>query len=149
MRRIRMARNALGIAALAGAVSVAAGCAKEPTSVSVVVNADATIPPILILRSTLTSAADPTRASSGQRSSPYGSDAADRPGPFLFPLLLPVSVDASFAGPVVITVEGLDWDTHAVTARGTTSASVAAEKTTQASLTLTAVAPVGGDGGTD
>ncbi|HZY06478.1 MAG TPA: hypothetical protein VFE69_01995, partial [Ilumatobacteraceae bacterium] len=77
MRRIRMARNALGIAALAGAVSVAAGCAKEPTSVSVVVNADATIPPILILRSTLTSAADPTRASSGQRSSPYGSDAAD------------------------------------------------------------------------
>ena len=149
MRRIRMARNAFGIAALAAAVSVGAGCAKEPTSVAVVVNTDATVPPILILRSTLVSAADPTRASSGQRSSPYGSDAADRPGPFLFPLLLPVSVDASFAGPVVITVEGLDWDTHAVTARGTTSASVATEKTTQASLTLTAVAPVGGDGGTD
>jgi hypothetical protein len=149
MRDIRMARNVLGIAALVAAISVGAGCAKEPTSVAVVVNTDATAPPILILRSTLVSAGDPTRASSGERSSPYDSDAADRPGPFLFPLLLAVSVDASFAGPVEITIEGLDWDTHAVTARGTTSGSVAAEKTTQASLTLTAVAPVGGDGGTD
>jgi len=144
-----MGRNALGIAAVAAAVAVAAGCAKEPTSVAVLVEADATVPPILILRSTLASAADPTRTSSGQRSSPYGSDAADRPGPFAFPLELPVSVDASFAGPVVITIEGIDWDTHAVTARGSTPAAVVAQQTIQASLTLTAVAPVGGDGGTD
>jgi len=144
-----MARSAFGVAALAAAVSVGAGCAKEPTSVTVLVDADAMVPPILILRSTLTSAADPTRASSGERSSPYGSDAADRPGPFLFPLELPVSVDASFAGPVMITIEGIDWDTHAVTARGSTSAAVVAQQTAQASLTLTAVAPVAGDGGTD
>jgi len=144
-----MGRNALGIGAVAAAVAVAAGCAKEPTSVAVLVEADATVPPILILRSTLASAADPTRASSGQRSSPYGSDAADRPGPFAFPLELPVTVDSSLAGPVVITIEGIDWDTHAVTARGSTPAAVVAQQTIQASLTLTAVAPVGGDGGTD
>jgi hypothetical protein len=143
-----MGRNALGIA-LAAAILVGAGCAKEPTSVAVLVDADATVPPILILRSTLASAADPTRASSGERSSPYESDAADRPGPFLFPLQLGVTVDPSFAGPVVITIEGIDWDTHAVIARGSTPAAVVAQQTTQASLTLAAVAPTGGDGGTD
>ncbi len=144
-----MARSAFGIAALAAAVWAGAGCAKEPTSVDVAVYADATVPPILILRSTLMSAGDLTRAASSERSSPYASDAADRPGPFLFPLELGVSVDASFAGPAVITIEGLDWDTHAVTARATTSASVAAEKTTTASLTLTAVTTGVSDGGTD
>ena len=39
------------------------------------------------------------------------SDAADRPGPFVFPLVLSLTVDASLAGPVTVTVEGLDWDT--------------------------------------
>ena len=36
----------------------------------------------------------------------------------------------SFAGLVDITVEGLDWDTHAVIASGTTSGAVVAQKTT-------------------
>ena len=83
------------------------------------------------------------------RSSPYASDAADRPGPFVFPLSLPQTVDPSFAGLVDVTVEGLDWDTHAVIASGTTSGAVVAQKTTTASLTLqpTAQPGAGADGG--
>jgi hypothetical protein len=140
-------RHALALAvALCGA-----GCAKDPTAVDVTVNADATAPAILLLRTTVTDADDPSRVGSSERSSPYASDdAADRPGPFGFPTDIALTIDPTFAGPVVVTVEGLDWDTHAVIAAGSTTASVVAQTTTAASLTLTAV-PTGGagDGGTD
>ena len=65
-----------------------------------------------------------------------------------FPLMLPVSADAAFAGPVTITIDGLGWDTQALLATGSTAAQVVAGHETQASLTLTATsAAVGGDGG--
>jgi len=136
------------------AVAVAlcgAGCAKDPTAVNVTVYADATAPAILILRTTVTDADDPSRVGSSERSAPYASDdAADRPGPFGFPTDISLTIDPTFAGPVVVAVEGLDWDTHAVIAAGSTTASVVAQTTTMASLTLTAVTTGGAsDGGTD
>jgi hypothetical protein len=142
------ARHALAVVAVA---LCTAGCAKDPTTVNVTVNADATAPPILILRTTVTDADDPSRVGSSERSSPYASDdAADRPGPFAFPTDIPLTIDPTFAGPVIVTVEGLDWDTHAVIAAGSTTGSVVAQATTMASLTLTAVTTGGaGDGGTD
>jgi hypothetical protein len=94
-------------------------------------------------------AGDPASRASAERSSNYAGDAADRPGPFLFPLGLPVTVNQTYAGPVIITIEGVDWDTHAVTARGSASATVVAQKASEATLTLTAAASGGGDGGVD
>ena len=138
--------RACAIGTLAAALSLGAGCAKDSTSVFVTVDADATVRPLLILRTTVARTDDPGRRASSERSSPYESDAADRPGPFLFPLGLSLTVDASFAGPVVVTIEGLDWDTHAVTARGSTPASIEAQKMTEASLALTASAGDAGDG---
>jgi hypothetical protein len=134
---------------LAVALSLGLGCAKDPTSVFVVVDADSTVPPILILRTVVERAGDPASQSSVERSSNYVADAADRPGPFLFPLGLPLTVDQTYVGPVIITVEGVDWDTRAVIARGSTTTSVVAQKIAEASLTLTAVASAGGDGGSD
>jgi len=134
---------------LAVALSVGLGCAKDPTTVFVVVAADSSVPPILILRTVVERAGDPASRASVERTSNYVADAADRPGPFLFPLGLPLTVDQSYAGPVIITVEGVDWDTRAVNARGGASATVVAQKVSEASLTLTAVASGGGDGGVD
>ena len=142
--------SAFTVAALSVGLVVGAGCAKDATSVLVTLDADATTPPILILRTTVARADDPATESSSERSSPAQGDAADRPGPFLFPFDLSLTVDPSFAGPVTVTIEGLDWDTHAVTARGMTPATVVAQKTTTASLTLTGVVNTGGgDGGID
>jgi hypothetical protein len=142
--------SAFTVTALSVGLVVGAGCAKDPTSVLVTVDADATTPALLILRTTVARTDNPATESSSERSSPAQGDAADRPGPFLFPFDLSLTVDPSFAGPVTITVEGLDWDTHAVTARGTTPATVVAQKSTTASLTLTGVVNTGsGDGGTD
>ena len=142
--------SASRVAVLAAALGLGAGCAKDSTAVIVTVDADATVPPILILRTTVARADDPSIHSGAERTSPAQGDAADRPGPFLFPFDLLVTVNDSFAGPVVVTVEGLDWDTHAVTARGTTPATVVAQKSTTASLTLTGVVTTGGnDGGSD
>ena len=109
----------------------------------VVVDADSTVPPILILRTVVERAGDPASRASADRSSPYASDAADRPGPFLFPLGLPLTVDQTYAGPVTITVEGVDWDTHAVTASGSATATVVAQQMSEALVTLTAPAARG------
>jgi hypothetical protein len=145
-RRWRDVRTA---AALAAACLLGAGCAKDATSLTVTVDADSTVPPLLILRTAVARAADPARPVTANRSSPYAGDAADRPGPFAFPLLLPVTIDASYAGPVVVTVEGIDWDTGAVTARGDATAVVVAQQDVQTALTLTAAPPGAGDGGID
>ena len=132
---------------LAVALSIGPGCANDPTSVFVVIAADSTVPPILILRTVVERAGDPASRASAERSSNYAGDAADRPGPFLFPLGLPLTVNQTYAGPVIITIEGVDWDTHAVTARGSASATVVAQNVSEATLTLTAVATGGGQGG--
>jgi hypothetical protein len=47
-----------------------------------------------------------------------------------------LTVDASFAGPVVITIEGLDWDTNAVIATGSATADVVAQHETQTVVRL-------------
>jgi hypothetical protein len=144
-------RHAFRVAVLSAALSVGPGCAKDATGLAVTVAADPTVSPILILRATVAMRYDPSHVAGSERSSPYASDAGDRPGPFLFPLSLPVTVDQSFAGLVDITVEGLDWDTHAVIASGNASGAVVAEKTTAASLTLHPLSMPGGgaDGGVD
>lgn len=127
--------------AVAACVIAAAGCAKDPTAVTTDIHVGANVPPLLRLRTRITLAADPARQSVAERSSSTLGDAADRPGPFLFPIRLQLTVDSSLAGPVVITVEGLDWDTDTVLARGATDAEVVAEATTAAVVTLAATAP--------
>jgi hypothetical protein len=141
---------------VAGAIAIAigisagiSGCAKSSTSVYALIDADATVPPVLILRVLVASSADPSMRAGSELSSWNTSDAADRPGPFLFPMGLPITVSDTLAGPVTITVEGLDWDTHAVIARSTVSALVAAERQTFAMMTLSAVAGGSNDGGID
>lgn len=130
-------------------LALGAGCAKSPTSVGVTIDADPTVPPILIMRTTLARASDPTMRSSSERASPYASDAGDRPGPFVFPFAWKLTVDPSFAGPVIVTIEGLDWDTGATIASGNADAVVEAEQMTAAAVTLVPVRGGAGDGGTD
>ena len=101
-----------------------------------VIEADTAVPPILLLQVRVARADDPARMSTGRFASPYASDAGDRPGPFVFPFAYALTVDASFAGPVVITLEALDWDTNAVIAAGTTNAEVVAQRETQATVRL-------------
>ena len=137
----------LGAAVIA--LAALAGCAKDPTTIAVAVGIDATVPPLLILGIDVVSTADPTREVTSRQTSPYASDAGDRPGPFLFPLLLPVTVDASFAGPVTVTIEGLDWDTMAVTATGSATATVVAQQSTSATIILTGTGAPPGDGAAD
>jgi hypothetical protein len=135
------------IAVLSAALCVGAGCAKDSTQVLVLVDTAPSVAPILILRGSVGLRYDPSRVAGSDRTSPYASDAADRPGPFVFPLILPLTVDATFAGLVDVTVEGLDWDTHAVIASGSTAGALVAERTTTAALTLTPTR--GGDAGAD
>jgi hypothetical protein len=143
-------RYALRAAVLAAALSAGGGCAKDATSVVVTVAADAAVPSILILKGTVAAQDDPTRTSTSSRSSSNIGDAGDRPGPFVFPLELSLTVDPSLKGLVEITVEGIDWDTYAVTASGMTTAVVVPEHNVAASLTLLRAAPIAGsDGGTD
>jgi hypothetical protein len=126
------------------------GCAKSPTIVETEVDADATVPPLLLLHVTVVPASDPSKYESSSLRSLLLGDAADRPDPYPFPVFLPLGVDPSYGGTVTITIEGLDWDTHDVVATGSTSAQVIAEQQTQARLTLTAAPPApAGDGGAD
>jgi hypothetical protein len=126
-----------------GACAGVFGCAKDPTSVNLMISADATVPPVRILRATITRSADPTQRVGSEQSSSNETDAADRPGPFVFPSWFPLTVDETFAGPVTIMIEGLDWDTHAVIASGTTATTVVARTAVSAELTLTASAGAG------
>jgi len=125
---------------------VSAGCAKPPTDVLTLVSVDPAAPPLRILRLTVTGAGG---ESSGALRSTAVGDASDRPAPFSFPLSVPVTVDPSLAGSVTITIDGLDWDTYAVIASGSTAAQVVPEHETEAALTLAAVpGGPGADGGT-
>lgn len=142
-------RQAWCAAVAAAALLTAGGCAKDPTSVFVVVDADPSVPPLMILRTAVARAGDPTMQTSSERSSSAESDAADRPGPFPFPFGMKLTVDPSFAGDVVVSIEGLDWDTHAVLAGGSTDAVIQAQGMTEASLTLEPVRGGAADGGAD
>jgi hypothetical protein len=132
------------VAALAAAVTAAA-CAKSPTDILTIVSADPAVPPILILRFTVTGASG-TTATSSIRSTLAG-DASDRPGPFPFPIALPVTTDPSLAGTVGMEVDGLDWTTYAVIATGSTTAEVMPGQETQAAVTLAVAPATGADGG--
>ena len=142
-------RQAWCAAVAAAALLTAGGCAKDPTSVFVVVDADPSVPPLMILRTAVARAGDPTMQTSSERSSSAESDAADRPGPFPFPFGMKLTVDPSFAGNVVVSIQGLDWDTHAVLAGGSTDAIIQAQGMTEASLTLEPVRVDVPDGGSD
>jgi len=132
--------------AVAAAALASSACAKSQTDVLTLVSADATVPPILILRVTVAGA---TGQSMGSLRSMAVGDAADRPAPFSFPLSLPVTADPTLAGPVTITIDGLDWDTYAVIASGSAPAQVVPEQETAAAVTLAAVpGGAGADGGT-
>src|SRR5262245_25664427 len=69
VRDIRMTgwSRSFGIAVMAGGCMLGAGCAKDATSVVVIVAADGTVPPLLILRTTVAHADDPATQSSAER----------------------------------------------------------------------------------
>jgi hypothetical protein len=113
------------------------GCAKDPTTIVTEVGIDATVPPLLILRTGVASTTNLDRVFVAEQSSPEEGDAGDRPGPFRFPLALWLTVDASLSGPVLVSVQGLDWDTHAVVAEGSASGEVVAGRETRTALILT------------
>ena len=131
--------------AATAAITAVVGCAKSETDILVEVSADATVPPLLILKVTLTDAAGGQSSSSIRSTLP--SDSSAFPGAFPLPLLVPVSVDPSLAGTVGITVQGIDWNTYAVVATGSTTATVVPQQETKAAVTLTAVPAGGADGG--
>jgi hypothetical protein len=106
--RVRDALGALANVTLSVVLLLGVGCAKDPTAVLVTVDADATAPPLLILRTTVTNVDDPARRASARsvRRPTRATTLVIRPGPFVFPLDIPLTVDPSLAGVVVITVEG-------------------------------------------
>ena len=142
-------RTWFGIAAAGMLLVASGGCAKDPTTILTGVGTDDSVPALRLLRSRVVSTSDPSRVTGTAQTSSQPGDAADRPGPFVFPLALSITVDASLAGPVTVTVEGLDWDTEAVVASGSTSAEVVAGHETRAVVMLTATGAPPGDGGTD
>ena len=136
-------------ATIAPLVLISLGCASNPTTVLTDVGADASVPPILILQLEVARTANPSDTVMSLVQSLGLSDATDRPGPFTFPLAIPLGVDPRFAGAVTVTVNGIDWDTSAVIATGSAQAQVVPQQQTTAMLTLTAVPPSSGDGGGD
>jgi hypothetical protein len=132
----------------AACLAAGAGCAKSPTVVNVLVATDETVPPLVLLRSSIALPADPETIRTNSIVSLYEIDGG-LTGPFVFPMLFPVAVPSGWSGDVVITVDGLDGqDGKTVTATGMTSATATREQTTDAALTLTGVAPSGnGDAG--
>ena len=139
------------LAAVLSLVGVLAleGCAKSPTVVMTQISVDDTVPPILQLRTTLSLDSDPSNVASNMFSSLFHGDAADRPAPYRFPMLIQVAAPPDWSGPATIVVEGLDWDTNKVNATGTAAAQVNAGQVSQAALTLTGVIIVDTDGGVD
>src|SRR6185369_766447 len=82
--------------------------------------------------------------------STVAGDAAYRPAPLPFPMLLPISVDSAIGSPVIITIEGLDWDDRTtVLAAGTTTATPIPEHQTSAAVALAGGALTCGDGTLD
>jgi len=148
--RPRPGRNVTAAAfaiAVLGVVA-AGGCAKSPTVLLTTLLTEPAVPPLLLLKTLVVSDTDPAKQAVSSLFSLAIGDATDRPAPYHFPLVLPVPVPVSLAGAVTITVEGQDWDTYAVIARGVGKADVVKEQQTSVSLTLTPVTPSsGGDGG--
>lgn len=124
-------------------VVLAAACAKDPTTIVTEVGTDATVPPLRILRTAIASTTNLERVFAAERSSLEESDAGDRPGAFRFPLALWLTVDPTLAGPVIVSIQGLDWDSHAVVAEGSGLGEVVAGGETRAVVILSApVSPV-------
>jgi hypothetical protein len=121
-------------------------CAQSSTVVETQVSADNTVPPVLILQMAVANLARPALQSSSQLASLQPGFEAGIPAPFAFPLELPISVDPSFAGTVTVTVQGLDWNTYAVIASGSTTAQVVAHQQTHAAITMSAPPTCDGTG---
>jgi len=146
----RRGRVPAAAALLAAAALAAGGCAKTPTVVATDVTADATVPPLLLLRITLASTTQPEIRSSSSFVSTVPDDAGTRPAPLPFPMRLPVTVDSAFGSRVIINLEGLLWDDgETVLASGTTMADAVAGQQTSAAITLTAGGLTCGDGTRD
>jgi hypothetical protein len=143
-------RLVLGVVAgLAGGIAIS-GCPKNPTVVLTTVNADPTVPALTELTLTLSSAADPAIHVSSSLVSLYpGSLDGGLPAIFL-PAQFPLSVDPAYlSGSAIVRVDGVDNDTGAILATGSTPAQVVPDQQTEATLTLTAVggcAPAGDAG---
>ena len=146
-------RAAARLGVVVGVALCAAGaCSKTPSVLVVNIDAADGTPPLLVLRTTVASVANPALHGTSERRSLVASDdAADRPGPYEFPTALPLNLDPGYVGAVTLTVDGLDWDTGIVVATGDTSADLRAGAETQAWVTLppTGAVPVtdGGAGG--
>jgi hypothetical protein len=143
-------RSILSFVVMAAMTIIPGSCARSPTVVLTEISVDATVPAIVQLRTTAALQTDPSQRISNMLSSLFRGAAPDRPAPYVFPMRLPIQVPPAWMGPVMITIEGLDWDTSAVNAAGSTTAEVVAAHQTSAALTLTGVASTTSpDGGAD
>lgn len=140
--------SAIGAALL---LAVAAGgCAKTPTVILIDLSTEASVSPLLLLNASVVADADPTKIATASFVSQFPGTDADRPSAYRFPFQMPLSVPSSFIGPVTVTIEGLDWDTSQVIARGSGPAQVIKEQQTMATVVLAVVVPPPtGDGGGD
>jgi len=136
-----------GVAGLAAGIALS-GCPKNPTVVLTTVSADQTVPALTQLTLTLSSAADPAIHVSSSLVSLYpGSLDGGLPAVYL-PQQFPLSVDPAYlSGSAIVRVDGVDNDTGAILATGSTAAQVIPDQQTEASVTLTAVGHCPIDGG--
>ncbi|HEY5089680.1 MAG TPA: hypothetical protein VIK30_06905 [Polyangia bacterium] len=141
-------RIAVGVAAGIAAGTAISGCPKNPTVVLTTVNVDQTVPLLARLTLNVSSAADPSVHVSSQLVSSYPGLYDGGLLPFFLPAQFPISVDPTYiSGPVIVRVDGVDVDTDAILATGSTPAVVVPDQQTEAALTLTAVGHCAGDGG--
>jgi hypothetical protein len=132
----------------AAAIFTLAGCAKNPTFVLTTVNADQTVPALTQLTLLISSAADPSIHVSSMLVSHYPGSLDGGLPVIALPAQFPFSVDPNYlSGAAIIRVDGVDNDTGAVLATGSTPAQIIPQEQTEASLTLTAVGACAGDAG--
>jgi cysteine-rich repeat protein len=129
-------------AAAALALPVVAGCAKDPTVVMTEVRVgDENVPVFGVMRTSVARVSNPEQRAWSEAVSLFtvGTGDAAMPAPFALPRVLPVTMDESFAGQVIITVEGLAWNPErTVLASGSTTADAVAGQRTYATIVLTA-----------
>lgn len=138
----------LGVGAGLTIGATLSGCPKNPTVVLTTVSADQTVPLLTQMNLRLSSSADPSVHVSSSLVSSYPGLYDGGLPPFVLPAQFPISVDPAYlSGAVIVRVDGVDNNTGAILATGSTPAQVVPDQQTEASLTLTAVGHCATDGG--
>jgi hypothetical protein len=119
-----------------------AACGKTPAVLWAHVYVDDGVPPISDLRTSVVSLSHPDLEPVVQRQILVMGDAAHA-APFAFPVAIPITLNAEYAGDVTLTVSGLERDTEAVIASGEVATAVVTSKTMHVAVVMSLVAPAG------